>query len=205
MAARAFPKAAVQHGGLLRKSGHHTSNYSILTTQYYPMNETREFQAKLEALRREIARMPNLIATQAVNFSKERFRSQNWVGDTTQPWKARKPKSWGKETKRRSQRAVLTDKGRLRRSIRKISSSPDLIVIGTDVEYARAHNEGYRGKVTQTVDAHTRKRKGKVYNVKPHTRRVRMNLPQRQFLGASPVLKRQLERLITAAMITAIR
>lgn len=75
-----------------------------------------------------------------------------------------------------------------------------MIVWGTDVPYAKVHNEGYKGMVR----AHTRKitrlkregRKVKMRQVTGFTtvRSHRMNMPQRKFLGES----RELTRLFKA-------
>jgi phage gpG-like protein len=159
----------------------------------------------------------------AVNFSKERFRAQNWVDNLTEPWKPRGKNSWRKKAERPG-RAILVKSGRLRRSIRVISITADRIVIGTDVPYAQAHNYGFRGEVKQTVKKHTRRRYGRVSStniasrktttrrgmigeseVKEHQRTINQNIPRRRFIGSSAVLNRQLERMITVEIIRAFK
>lgn len=189
----------------------------------------------VDRILREIERtasrvLPNLVAATAVNFVKERFRAQNWVDSTTKPWPRRKSKTWGRKTPRNKGRAVLVDTGRLRRSIRKIKADAESVIIGTDVEYAQVHNEGFRGKITQTVNQHTRNRYGRekrgrgVYSVKTkkeltksvtvvkgvskvgtYTRTIRQNIPKRQFIGQSAVLNRQIERVVQAAFTKALK
>jgi len=184
-------------------------------------NITRELQTT-------VSRLPSIIATEAVNFSKERFVAQNWVDDSTHPWKKRTDKTWLKK-RLRSGRAILVDSGRLKRSIRKISVTPTYVVIGTDVPYARAHNDGFRGSVHQHVRQHTRGHKNKVkmatglYSIKTRRERTRtktvttsvsvvhaydrtinQNLPRRRFIGASPALTQRLNRVVTAEINRAI-
>lgn len=73
--------------------------------------------------------------------------------------------------------------GRLRRSINhRITETGTGIEarVGTNVEYARVHEFGFRGTVN--VKEHMRKAKT-AYKVRAHTRRV--NLPERSFLRSS--------------------
>lgn len=167
-------------------------------------------------------------ATIAVNFSKDRFRQQNWVGNTTQPWKRRKTVT-GKGSKRKNSRAILVQTGALKRDVHKIYVGNTSAIIGTSNltgAYAKAHNEGFKGTVT--VKAHTRKRyhtvtetyKTKKGNDRTRSRRainsslaaikvkahsLKMNLPKRQFIGNSPVLDNQIQRMMTAEYLKALR
>lgn len=73
--------------------------------------------------------------------------------------------------------------GRLRRSINyRVTDSGTGIEarVGTNVEYARIHEFGFKGTVN--VKEHLRKGK-QTYKVRAHTRRV--NLPERSFLRSS--------------------
>lgn len=159
------------------------------------LQETREFILMADRVTKAIDKLPARIATEAVNFSKDRFREQNWTDHHTQPWKRRK--SVKNETNRRAGRAILIDTGRLRRSIRKVEANNRRIIIGTDVPYAQAHNDGFRGRISQRVRAHTRKtRKGSTANVKAHSRILNLNIPRRRFIGQSALLDKKLVRLI---------
>jgi len=158
--------------------------------------------------------LPYKVGVVAVAFSNQRFREQSWVDIITEPWKRRKPGA-----KRNTGRAILVDKGRLRRGNRIINadSAGMKVTIGNDTPYAKAQNDGFRGLVT--IPEHKRKRlaKEKVFTgeltkkgrkrsrtvtkvtgeiiVKAHTRR--MNLPRRRFMGPSMHLNKQIGRLIT--------
>ncbi|MBI9063269.1 MAG: phage virion morphogenesis protein [Marinilabiliaceae bacterium] len=185
------------------------------------MRETLEYIQMLDRVAGVIDKLPARAATEAVNFSKERFRAQNWVDNGTGPWPKRKPVK--SESRKRSGRATLVDTGRLRRSIRKVSVTRERAVIGTDVPYAQAHNDGFRGRATQNVRAHTRKNReearsrdasgrykkkssaGGSIQVKAHTRTQNMNLPRRRFIGSSSVLDRRITRMMTAELMRAIK
>jgi phage gpG-like protein len=142
-----------------------------------------------------LLRVPLLVGNEAVNFSLDAFRNQGWLGNTFQLWPRRKV-SWGKI--KRNGRNTLINTGRLRRSIRIISLSKEAVVIGSDVKYARAHNEGLQLGVIQSVKAFTR-RNGVA--VKQHTRRINMKIPRRQFMGNSPYLNQRIKRTVSVAFM----
>ena len=166
--------------------------------------------------------IPQIVATEAVNFSKERFVQQNWVDTNTEPWRKRRTR---RGSKARSRGAILVSRGRLKRSVRKILVTSDVVVIGSDVPYAQIHNDGFRGR--ETVKAHKRKKwqnvrvnyktksgknrskiekraiKGSAYEVKSFTRI--MNMPRRRFIGQSDVLNKRIERTCTAEIMRAIK
>lgn len=167
---------------------------------------------------------PGMLANDAVNFFLDRFREQGWLGTGFQPWRQRKAVTkWGGTTKRNSGRAILIDSGRLRRSIRATSIMNGEIKIGSDVPYAKAHNEGMRLGLIQQVGQFERKRFGQAIvkkktlkkrsnitwgkvqtgtiKVKAHTRRVNMRIPQRQFMGDSQVLRAKLIRRLETELM----
>lgn len=160
---------------------------------------------------RVITRIPHKAVALAVNFSKERFRKKNWLDTSEHPWK---------KTKKRKG-STLIKSGRLKRSIRQIHIGADYGVIGTDVPYARAHNDdvtfsGTETVRTHTVKAHKRKaytRAGKrvkagtvrAYVVKSHKRRFKRAFAQRKFIGQSQHLTDQLTGMIQSEIQKAIR
>lgn len=170
---------------------------------------------------------PALLGNDAVNFFLDRFKEQAWLGDSRVPWKPRKAISkWGK-TPRNNGRAILIDSGRLRRSIRIVSTGNMQVTIGTDVPYAQAHNEGMRLGFIQSVRSYSRKinktgivktkslksrtnitfgriQKGTTI-VKAHTRRINQNIPRRQFMGESQYLTKLLQRRLTAELMKGLR
>lgn len=159
----------------------------------------KDFVKMLDNVTQAINSMPQRVATMAVNFSKERFVEQNWHDRQTEPWKKRKGRRRGGD--KRQNGAVLVDSGRLKRSIRVISASRERVVIGTDVPYAQAHNDGADGIVR--VGQHNRRtRKGKKAVVRAHSRK--MNLPQRQFIGESEELANRVNNMIVEELQKAL-
>lgn len=171
---------------------------------------------------------PGVLGNDAVNFFLDSFKKQGWLGNSFTPWPARKVVTkWGK-TKRNKGRAILIDSGRLRRSIRITGASGGAVTIGTNVPYAKAHNEGLRLGFIQQVKAHERKKTklgitkrkqlktrskltfgrvdtGARIMVKAHTRRIDMRLPKRQFMGYSPYLDKALKRRLMAELMKVNR
>lgn len=185
----------------------------------------QEFIAMMNRLEAKYRLLPNMAATIAVNFSKERFRQQNWVGTTTQPWRKRKV------TGRRGDagRAILVKRAVLKRDVHKIYADHNHALVGTSKltgAYARVHNEGFKGVVnvkehkrhvyttikekytTKSGKERTRGRKTIAVDTKPgivaaHKRS--MNIVMRKFLGASPYMDKQIQRMMTAELIKAIK
>ena len=146
----------------------------------------KDFINKLNKVSKAIDRLPNRLAGVAVNFSKERFRRKDWVDRTRVPWQKRKRKDRG---------SLMVRTGRLKRSVRKIYVSRNLIIIGTDVPYGKAHNEGETIRKNVRVKSHNRRtRGGRKAVVKEHKRKINTTLPTRRFIGESAVLLRRLER-----------
>jgi phage gpG-like protein len=163
--------------------------------------------------------LPKIIGNEVVNFALDNFRRQGYLGDTFEPWRRRKPTG-----RRVSTRAILIQSGRGRRSIRVTRADADIVAVGSDVPYMKAHNKGSTELVT--VKAHTRKIYGVakvgtgIYSVKSRRERMRkesnlsghaqvkqhqrrMRLPKRQFLGKSQYLMSRLKRVYAVEIIRA--
>ena len=169
-----------------------------------------DFARKIDALSRTYKTLPKEIGALAVNFSKERFVQQSWLDSTKENWQQRKRPRKGKGSQ-----TLLVKTGRLKRSIRIISADETKVIVGSDVPYAQIHNDS--GKIEKTVAVkthkvkeHSRTRKGrketvKEHVVKAHSRRMNTTIPQRQFLGVSYTLTKQIENLITARFMRALK
>lgn len=170
-------------------------------------------QAAVNRLKFQLKTVPKVVANEALNFTLDRFKSGSWVA----PWPKRKAKTaWG-TTPRNNGRAILIDKGRLRRGNRVVRADWNAIVLGNDVPYARVHNDGFKGTITQNVKPFVRKYSGRdrygveagktlknssrikyvktvsgISHVKEHTRKIKMNMPRRRFMGDHPLLQRRL-------------
>lgn len=114
---------------------------------------------------------PDIVADTAVEYFKDRFTEKSYDGN---PWTpAKRPKHTG---------SLLVDSGALLNSIRSSYIGKDKVTISAGdmkVDYARIHNEGFKGEVV--VNPFKRTRNGKTEDVQAHTRNV--NIPQRQFMG----------------------
>lgn len=175
---------------------------------------------KLKNFDRDI---PILVGAEAVRFSKERFTQGNWIDINTVPWKKRKVQ---RGSRKRNQRGTLIDSGKLFRSIRVIEKNMNYVVIGTDVAYAQAHNEGFNDTVqvpahkrgqfskskagTGIFSIRTRKERTKTViaktgesTVKAHSKKL--NLPKRQFIGNSFYLSKNIERVVLAYFINKLK
>lgn len=163
---------------------------------------------------------PGMLGNDAVNFFLDSFHRQAWIGNSVEPWRQRRGNS-----KRNKGRAILVQSGRLRRSIRITGISGGIVTIGTDVPYAKAHNEGFRGivnvkahkrnqykkeklgtgKFTKTGKERTKtvQRIAATGDVIAHTRKV--NMPRRQFMGQSPYLTKILQRRLTSELMKGLR
>ncbi|WP_172826807.1 phage virion morphogenesis protein [Flammeovirga sp. SJP92] len=166
----------------------------------------------MEELSKLHRQFPTIAGTEGKAFFKERFRAQNWIDTHTEPWKPRKdPKGKHKG------KAILVQSGALKRSIKVLHKDRSHVIIGSaNIPYAQVHNEGFRGKVKQTVKAHTRRkhqralRNGKTVSflpqkVKQYSRTLNMNIPKRQFIGDSAYLGKRLERKLNARILKIIK
>ena len=160
-----------------------------------------------QVVTRFIARSPTKVGNLATRFYKDRFVRGGWIGDGGfEKWKPRKKRD--RNEKRRGRRATLVNSGRLKKSIRVIKKSKDSVTIGTDVEYAERHNEGFEGQVSQNVRTHRRRshkrRSGKSRKkttvkettVKSFSRTVKQKTAKRQFMGNSRFLNRRIEKTL---------
>lgn len=160
--------------------------------------------------------LPVLVANEMVNFTKERFAAQSWLGSRVEPWQKRKAK------KDNNGRAILVKSGRLKRSPRPITKG-DMAGVGIDVPYAQIHNDGFKGMVQ--VKAHTRKRSkaqriATIKTIKPlsginagkaigqtqvKAHGMRMNMPRRRFVGPSEFMMRRLKRVAGAYLLKSLK
>lgn len=139
--------------------------------------------------------LPPILGEEVVNFAHDNFDRQSFNGVS---WEKRKnPTKWGKVDD--EGRSLLIKTGKLRRSIRVSQILQDRVRItagGADVPYAKAHNEGFSGNVTQNVNPFIRRgKKGENIGVSGFTRTIKQNIPKRQFISSdkeAPELGRRL-------------
>lgn len=145
----------------------------------------KELNKYLQSLPEEIiSDAAEIVAETATEYYKSTFKKKAFDGN---PWTpAKVPKTTG---------SLLIDSGALVNSIRPAVITPQRVVISAGnekVDYAQAHNEGFKGVVS--VPAHTRKTKRKDVSVKAHTRKT--NIPKREFMGDSEELNEQIHARI---------
>jgi phage gpG-like protein len=165
------------------------------------------------ALAKALPLLPHRMGVLAVAFSMERFRQQNWIGSSgVEPWKPRK-----KDSLKNKGKGILIQSGNLRRSIRITAETRDGVTVGSNIIYAKVHNEG--STETVQISAHKRtlgtiditelnkagkpKKKAVTTDVKAHSRK--QNIPKRQFLGASPALTNQLTDMVAKTITEALK
>ena len=121
--------------------------------------------------KKQRAKLPAILGNQAVKHFQDNFKREGFLDNTTSPWQARK-----RETRRSRGKRILQRTGRLRRSIRRLSTRFGRIEIGTKgVDYAKIHNEGLNGLA---------------FGKHPFT------MPKRQFIGSSETLQEKLKKRI---------
>lgn len=183
------------------------------------MGNNNEAVKKMErAFNNAWKKLPKIVGNEVVNFSKENFNRQGFLDSSVQRWRPRR------NNKGRG-RAILVKSARLKRSIRITKIDTDVVAVGSDVTYAKVHNEGFNGVVN--VKGHSRKLygKSKIYslseltktgrrksktvsfqvgesNVSSHTKRMRM--PKRQFIGNSQYMVNRLRRVALAHILKHI-
>lgn len=130
---------------------------------------------------------PRIVAKMARDHAKQSFQDEGYTDETFEKWqevKRRKEENLkrGKRGKilknqpREQRRKILTDTGDLQRSIQSEVISDELVEIGTDLNYAQAHNEG-------TTNA---------------GRNNKVTIPKRQFLGKSKKLETDIKNKFKA-------
>jgi phage gpG-like protein len=91
----------------------------------------------------------------------------------------------------------MIKKGTLRASIHVISANSEEIIIGSNLPYARVHNQGG----TFNIPGFIRKTKNGTTSVKAHTR----TYPQRKFIGDSESLNRKITALYKKSISNALK
>ena len=146
--------------------------------------------------------LPEVIGTEVVNSTLDNFKDEAFFGEK---WRPRKSK---KNTKR-----ILVDTGILRRSVTILRSQPGLVVVGSEVPYARVHNDGgvinraarsetftrnrhQRGKLGKMFGGMGAFRKGTITGQGQTYKTYTINMPARKFLGDHPNLRTILMKAI---------
>lgn len=138
--------------------------------------------------------LPQRVKIMAVDHFDKSFANQGFTDHMLKPWPARKS-----QKAQDSGRATLIKSGRLRRSIQGDAQPGRVIIQSLDVPYAEIHNRGGRVSAKQYVRPHTKRNfmgRGRSVQISGHNRTLNFTMPQRQFIGASHMLYRDIEHEI---------
>ena len=156
------------------------------------INDLKQMADKFEQFQKDL---PVIVCTTAVNNSRENFKKQGYEGSK---WKRRSEGS-----PRDSGRAILTDTGTLKDSIRYWVVSAAAVMIGVDqnkVKYAQIHNEGGTVKITDKMRkffwAMYNKTEQDFYKGLALTKKTHITIPKRQYLGVTEELDNQIKTAI---------
>lgn len=142
-----------------------------------------------------------------INFVMGNFEKQGFLDSSLQPWQERAIDD-------DPGRAILTQSGALRDSVKLISSSSKEVIVGSDSKYAKIHNEG--GILHIPITKKMRKyfwykyytiadKKGNIqsgsaseasmYKAIALSRKTHLTvkMPKRQFIGASVTFNREID------------
>lgn len=158
-------------------------------------------QKKYEVFR---ARIPDMIAIQAVNFFKRNFELQGFVDQGLSKWK-----SLSNPADR--SRQILRKRGTLKNAIRKIKAERNKVVVGvgSDVKHAALQNDG--GKITITPKmrryfwAMYKQTNNEYYKGLALTPKKHFDIPARKFIGDSAGLVKNIDRMIIKELNKALQ
>ncbi len=124
------------------------------------------FKKKIAKFKATKKKLPVAVGAIAKSHYLKSFRDQGFTDNTLSPWAKRKRPNRS-DRRNKANRAILVNRGHLRRSIRVVRAKWNRIEVGsTGIKYAKYHNQG----------------KGR--------------LPKRQFVGASKVMNRKIRARI---------
>jgi phage gpG-like protein len=148
-----------------------------------------ELASKYRQMRRTL---PKEVSDIAVDEFKHNFRIGGYRGNAGVTfWKPRANSKYSRG------RGVLIKSGRLRRGTRAAPTYDSARVVN-DVPYAKAHNEGFKGRVR--VKAFVRRKGKKVQRVRAHSRE--MNIPARPHMVSGQPLLNNIDKHITSRITT---
>lgn len=168
-----------------------------------PNNNKREFETlkvKYEKFRNQI---PERIAITLVNFFKRNFDRGGFVDRPFQKWKpVKNPRNIG--------RKILIKSGRLRRGIKKMKVTRNIVVVGvgSEIKYAQIQNDGGQIPVTPKMRKYfwaMYKQTGEeYYKSLALTKKKHLDIPARKYIGDSKALFITVDRMIQKELKKAL-
>lgn len=174
-----------------------------------------DFSRQKKGLQQLAIEFTKVAGTVAVNHFKDNFRKGGFLDGGLERWKPRKDA----DNVRNKGRAILTQSGDLRRSIRVLSLSRNSVTVGSDVIYAEIHNNGgnishpggtpyitVRDKATKEkkVAFISNRRAASLPNVK-RTKAHTIPMPQRQFIGHSKILDERIKKWLKSQVMALLK
>ena len=102
-----------------------------------PKNEL-DLRPLIDQFKKQRKALPTILGNTAEKFFQDSFRREGFLDNSLTRWQRRK-----RETRRSRGKKILQNTGRLRRSIKRLTTTFGRIAIGTrGVPYAEVHNEG---------------------------------------------------------------
>lgn len=166
--------------------------------------EVPDFSATGITLNQVMQQLPMLAGNMALNFFQDSWTRQGYIDQRYIPWKKRRSSETGKS------RAILIGKGSgaLRRSLR-LTSGPGYFEVGTQLPYAKIHNEGGTMTVTprqraffwyKHSEAKAKRRKTEAEQWKHLALAKTITIPKRQFMGDSQFLRQRIVKNVERAI-----
>lgn len=168
-------------------------------------NEAKKIIKDALDVSKEVKELVTIMGAMAINHYKKSFRDEGFTDDGLVKWQKRSTRDRGR--KRKNERGILTQTGRLRRSLVARKNFRYSVTISSNVPYAKTHNEGLTIKKKESSrilnfkiskDGRSRFSKAKKANFQQDVTigKHRIKMPKRQFVGYSGVLARKIEKRI---------
>lgn len=165
-------------------------------------NQANKLKIFLKDHKQAVEAFVTVMGVEAKNHFVINFSRQGFLDDTVDPWQKRK-------NKKGSGRGILIKSGDLRRSIRIIRQTRNGVVIGSDLKYARIHNEGgiinkasrnatINFKIKSNGSSRFAKAKNANFQQDVNIKGHQIRMPKRQFIGNSGYLTRRLAMMLRA-------
>ncbi|MCD6017272.1 MAG: phage virion morphosis family protein [Bacteroidetes bacterium] len=165
-------------------------------------NQANKLKKFLKDHKQAVEEFVVVMGVEAKNHFVRNFNRQGFLDEAVDPWQKRK-------NKRGSGRGILIKTGDLKRSIRIIRKSRNGVTIGSDLPYAKIHNEGgsisksarnatLNFKIKSNGSSRFAKAKNANFQQDVHIGKHTIRMPKRQFIGHSGQLTRKLALMLRA-------
>ena len=105
------------------------------------------FKKKIKEFEQLKKSLPLVVGNMAKRHFVKSFRDGGFTDKTLDPWQKRKTRNRSDRRNPRAGRALLVDTGHMRRSVKIKSASFSSVKIGTNIPYAKYHNNPKKARV----------------------------------------------------------